>query len=165
MKLIAIAALFFILSIALHTVSADTLQANKVSPEPSIQPNQQKSLEAFKTVMAVLKDPRCINCHPVGDHPMQGDENRLHDYNVSREKSCNMCHGEKNTPAVPGAPHWQLAPKSMGWYGLSDVAIGERLLDPEQNGNRTPEDLVHHMTNDALETKFPHLSFYEVYSY
>lgn len=122
----------------------------KVLPPENAQFNKLKSLEAFGTILTVLKDPRCINCHPLDDRPRQWDENHLHGYNVSRETSCKMCHGVKNRGSTPGAPHWALAPRSMGWYGLSDVEIGERLLDMEKNGNRTPADLVHHMTNDAL---------------
>ncbi|MBV7331162.1 hypothetical protein KFU94_23585 [Chloroflexi bacterium TSY] len=38
----------------------------------------------------------------------------------------------------------------MGWYGLSHAEIAQRLLDPEMNGGRSHEDLLHHMSEDAL---------------
>ncbi len=135
-----------------NALAEDKPQLKTEPIEQLLQPSREKSLKAFETVMAVLKDPRCINCHPVGDRPMQGDDNRLHGFGVERERNCNACHGEENKirPDIPGAPHWALAPRSMGWYGLSDVEIGKRLLDMEMNRNRTPADLVHHMTNDAL---------------
>ncbi|WP_204335977.1 hypothetical protein [Leptobacterium flavescens] len=121
---------------------------------------KEKSLRAFQTILEVLKDPRCINCHPTGDRPRQGDDQHLHLFNVSRGESnnggpvqkCNTCHHKENNnySNVPGAPHWSLAPKSMGWFGLTDEEIAKRLTDPEQNGGRSPEDLVHHMKHDSL---------------
>ncbi len=113
--------------------------------------DKEESLAAFKTVIAVLKDPRCINCHPVGDIPRQGSEHILHPYNVTRKTDCRMCHGDKNLPSgIPGDKNWAIAPKSMGWYGLSDREIGQRVLDKNRNGGKTKEDLIHHMTEDSL---------------
>ena len=124
---------------------------------PSRQPDPT---EAFETVMTVLTHPRCINCHPVADRPRQRDEQIFHILNVTRGEdnhggpvqTCETCHHEENNPysLVPGAPHWGLAPKTMGWYGLSHVEIVQRLLDPEMNGGRSYEDLIHHVNNDAL---------------
>ncbi|MEJ7604146.1 MAG: hypothetical protein WKG01_40145, partial [Kofleriaceae bacterium] len=42
------------------------------------QGNREAGLVAFETVRAVLQHPRCQNCHPAGDAPLQGDEGRLH---------------------------------------------------------------------------------------
>src|SRR5437660_9920655 len=42
------------------------------------------SREAFREVYKVLMHPRCMNCHPVGDVPLQGDDSRLHIQNVKR---------------------------------------------------------------------------------
>ena len=91
---------------------------------------------------------------------MQGEDRHKHLFEVQRGKNdtgmevqkCASCHHEENNEYtnVPGAPHWQLAPISMGWYGLSDVEIGKRLVDTTLNGNRSPEDLVHHMSHDPL---------------
>ena len=41
-------------------------------------------LAAFETVRAVLQHPRCQNCHPAGDAPLQGDEGRVHAMMVMR---------------------------------------------------------------------------------
>ena len=38
----------------------------------------------------------------------------------------------------------------MGWLGLSDREIAQTLLDPEKNGGRTFDDLLHHMNEDPL---------------
>ncbi|MEM7133634.1 MAG: hypothetical protein AAF702_45490 [Chloroflexota bacterium] len=120
----------------------------------------QQGTEAFDTVMSVLTSPRCSNCHPTGDRPRQRDEQIFHILNVTRGEdnhggpvqTCETCHHEENNPysLVPGAPHWGLAPKSMGWFGLTHAEIAQSLLDPEKNGGRSHEDLLHHMSNDAL---------------
>ena len=132
--------------------------------DPAIRSNamapQGDTAEAFATVMRVLTSPRCINCHPSGDQPRQRDDQIVHILNVTRGEdnqggpvqSCETCHHEENNPYsnVPGAPHWGLAPKTMSWFGLSHVEIAQRLLDPEMNGGRNHDDLLHHMSNDAL---------------
>ena len=33
-----------------------------------------KAIAAFETVRTVLQSPRCVNCHPAGDVPLQGDD-------------------------------------------------------------------------------------------
>lgn len=118
------------------------------------------ALAAFGRVAAVLESPRCMNCHPRGDRPMQGDDRHVHLMNVQRGRSnqglpamtCSTCHqGRNNDPAgIPGAPHWQLAPKSMGWTGLDRGQLCRTLLDQNRNGGRTPAALFKHMTVDAL---------------
>jgi len=122
-------------------------------------PNSQET-EAFETVMSVLTHPRCSNCHPTDDRPRQRDDQIPHILNVTRGSSnhggpvqtCETCHHAENNPysRVPGAPHWGLAPKSMGWLGLTHAEIAEALLDPAKNGNRTFDDLLQHMSEDAL---------------
>lgn len=116
--------------------------------------------EAFDTVMSVLTHPRCINCHPSDDRPRQKDEQIMHILNVTRGEenhggpvqTCETCHHQENNPysRVPGAPHWGLAPKSMGWLGLSEREIALSLIDPEKNGDRTFEELLHHLSEDPL---------------
>jgi hypothetical protein len=135
----------------------DTIEINSLAKSP---PDREKSLKAFSTILTVLKSPRCINCHPTADVPHQGDVQRLHPFGVIRGlanngglvQKCGTCHHTENNDFanVPGAPHWGLAPKTMGWFGLSDVEIAKRLLDKKQNGGRSPQDLVKHMSNDSL---------------
>jgi hypothetical protein len=116
--------------------------------------------EEFLRISQVLKSPRCLNCHPKGDAPRQGDERRLHDEGVKRGDddhgvpglTCNTCHQDANQEesGVPGALRWHVAPLSMGWEGLSDAELCRDLLDPFKNGGRTPDDLVHHLTDDPF---------------
>ncbi|HEU4859621.1 MAG TPA: hypothetical protein VFT15_07285, partial [Chitinophagaceae bacterium] len=37
-----------------------------------------ESVKAFMDVYRVLMSPRCVNCHPAGDVPLQGDDSHLH---------------------------------------------------------------------------------------
>ena len=117
----------------------------------------------FKAIAAVLQSPRCINCHPRGDRPTQGDDRHTHLMNVQRGADgsgmpamrCSTCHQAHNNEAlgIPGAPGWHLAPASMGWVGLSEGNLCRTLLDRRKNGGRSVADLVDHMTGgDALVT-------------
>lgn len=119
-----------------------------------------KSVEAFVTVARVLRHQRCMNCHPSGDVPRVGDDRHLHLMNVERgpenhghpAMNCSTCHQTKNQDVIgiPGAPHWSLAPRSMGWEGLDDHGLAEQLKDRTRNGDKSLEDLLHHVTHDAL---------------
>ncbi|HEY0800102.1 MAG TPA: hypothetical protein VGD54_04605 [Steroidobacteraceae bacterium] len=115
----------------------------------------------FTSVALVLQQPRCLNCHPRGgDSPHQGTDAHTHKPLVVRGADdrgapamrCGTCHGSENNTSsgIPGAPRWQLAPKSMGWEGLSQAELCRTLTDPEQNGNRDVAQLVEHMTTDPL---------------
>ena len=42
------------------------------------------SAEAFLKAYQVLLSPRCVNCHPAGDRPLQGDVQRIHNMQVVR---------------------------------------------------------------------------------
>jgi hypothetical protein len=47
----------------------------------------------------------------------------------------------------PGAPGWHLPSPAMPmiWEGLTDHQLCELLKDPQQNGHRTPQQIVEHM--------------------
>jgi hypothetical protein len=123
-------------------------------------PSDEKSLQAFGQMIKVIKHQRCMNCHPTDDRPRQSDDSHLHLFGVQRgidnqglaTMRCNTCHQSENNQYsnVPGAPHWHLAPKTMGWQGLTDAQIGAAILDKSKNGGRSVDDLVKHMTEDAL---------------
>ena len=42
------------------------------------------SRAAFLQVYRVLTSPRCQNCHPAGESPLQGDDSHVHLQNVKR---------------------------------------------------------------------------------
>jgi hypothetical protein len=119
-----------------------------------------RGLAAYAEIASVLQSPRCLNCHPRGDRPTQGDDMHVHRINVQRGADnngapamrCSACHqGHNNNMAgIPGAPHWHLAPASMGWVGLSQFDQCRAMLDPQKNGGRSLAELVTHLTQDAL---------------
>ncbi|AWV97943.1 hypothetical protein [Arcticibacterium luteifluviistationis] len=120
----------------------------------------QEAQPAFDTMMKVLTHKRCMNCHPSGDRPRQGEDSHLHYFGIERGKenhgfeatTCNTCHQSKNNDAsgVPGAPHWSLAPISMAWEGKSRIEIAEIILDRSKNGNKSAKEIEKHMTEDEL---------------
>ncbi len=79
-----------------------------------------RSVALFTEAAKVLTSPRCLNCHPAGDRPLQGETHRLHQPPVERGSDgfgavtmrCATCHQSANfDPAgMPGHPHWHLAP-------------------------------------------------------
>lgn len=116
--------------------------------------------DLFAPIASVLRDPRCMNCHPRDERPRQGDDRHIHQPNVVRgpdnlgfvNMRCTSCHGEQNNvdSGVPGAPTWHLAPLSMGWQGLSDTELCTVLKDEKLNGGKTIAALVEHIEKDKL---------------
>ena len=114
----------------------------------------------FDIMMKVLTHKRCVNCHPSDNHPRQGEDMHKHYFEVQRgEKNygiaavqCETCHQHENNDfsGVPGAPEWSLAPISMRWLGLSRIEIAKSMLNKENNGNRSLDDIVKHLTEHEL---------------
>ena len=50
----------------------------------SIADPAARSAAMFVELGKVLTNPRCVNCHPAGDHPRQGELGRLHQPPVER---------------------------------------------------------------------------------
>jgi hypothetical protein len=104
--------------------------------------------------------PRCKNCHPTGDSPLQGEDGRVHDPPVSRGPKnegvpaleCSSCHQDQNLALarVPGAPKWHLAPIEMAWVGKTPAALCEQLKDRKRNGDRSLQQIVEHTAHDEL---------------
>jgi hypothetical protein len=117
-------------------------------------------LAAYDQIVTVLQSPRCLNCHPRGDRPHQGDDRHIHGMNVQRGADgygmaamrCTTCHQRHNNDMarVPGAPGWHLAPASMAWERLNKSELCRTLLDRRKNGGRSVADLIAHMTGDEL---------------
>jgi hypothetical protein len=143
---------------ALAQAPADRLAS--VESFASIADPAARSAALFTELGKVLTHPRCLNCHPSGDRPRQGDVARLHQPPVQRGADgfglpamrCPICHQAANfEPAgVPGNPIWHLAPREMGWEGKTLGEICAQLKDPARNGNRTPEALIEHIGTDHL---------------
>jgi hypothetical protein len=141
---------------------SDEASDNLAAPESfaTIADSAARSAALFTEAGKVLTHPRCVNCHPAGDRPRQGDVRRLHQPPVSRGEGgfglpamrCPICHQAANfEPAgVPGNPGWHLAPREMGWEDKTLGEICAQIKDPARNGGRSLEDIVHHVGEDHL---------------
>jgi hypothetical protein len=126
----------------------------------SIADPAARSAAIFTELGKVLTHPRCLNCHPAGDRPRQGDMSRLHQPPVVRGADgfglpalrCPICHLQANfDPAgVPGNPIWHLAPREMAWEGKTLGEICAQIKDPARNGNRALAALIEHIGEDHL---------------
>lgn len=122
--------------------------------------NRERSIQLFKETAKVFRHPRCMNCHPSGSRPTQGDDMHVHIMNVQRGPTdhgavgmqCMACHGSSNNANsnVPGAPKWALAPRSMGWQGLNDSQLCRAIKDRKKNHNMSLEQLIEHNAKDPL---------------
>ena len=138
-------------------------------PAPALKPasefaamadDKQRALALFTEAGKVVQHPRCVNCHPAGDRPMQGEDSRPHQPLVVRGDDglgaigmrCTTCHGPANFDPgrVPGHPTWHIAPIEMAWVGKSLREICEQIKDPKRNGGKSIEQLVEHMAEDTL---------------
>jgi hypothetical protein len=119
-----------------------------------------RSAALFTEADKVLSSPRCVNCHPAGDRPLQGDAQRLHQPPVERGSDgfgtvamrCSTCHQDANfDPAgVPGHAHWHLAPREMAWQGKTAGEICAQIKDPARNGGRSLQEITTHIATDSL---------------
>lgn len=118
---------------------------------------------AFVEVARVLQSPRCRNCHPVGDAPLQTDAGKPHAQNISRKSiaagmPCSTCHQTRNSEALgipggpPGAPRWGLPPAEtpMVFQGKTPTELCEQLKDPARNGKKSLAQLLEHVSHDPL---------------
>jgi hypothetical protein len=126
-------------------------------------PDSIISKKAFLEVYKVLMSPRCMNCHPSGDAPLQGDDSRIHTQGVLRGPEgkglyalkCSNCHQPKNAPGLhmpPGNPKWQLPPPDtkMVFQGRTPRKLAAQLLNKKENAGKNKAGLIDHITNDTL---------------
>ena len=72
--------------------------------------DEEGSIAAVSVVVSVLRSPRCLNCHPPGNAPTQGDDRRPHEQHVVRGPGadkepgqgaptlrCATCHHASNS--------------------------------------------------------------------
>ncbi len=147
-------------SLALAACAAATPPPTPVAPKPD-------PLAAFETVRAVLQHPRCLNCHPAGDTPLQGDAAGLHAQGVVRGSdgrgvaglACTSCHGLSNLPASYGpsqppgvSTEWRMPGPGvkMVFAGVAAKALCEQLKDPARNGGKDLVALEGHVAHDPL---------------
>ena len=72
-----------------------------------------RSQALFSEIAKVLASPRCMNCHPAGDRPTQGNDLHPHQPPVWRAAgACQTCHTDRNYTlmerasykSIPGHP-------------------------------------------------------------
>ena len=122
---------------------------------------------SFEVVRTVLQSPRCMNCHPSGDAPLQGEDSHVHLMHVRRGPNgdgvaglrCETCHGDANPPDSYG-PHmppgvstgWALPPPEMKlvFEGRTPRELCEQLKDPDRNGGRDLASLLEHLSTPLV---------------
>lgn len=126
----------------------------------NIANRRARSIALFHEAGKVITSPRCLNCHPATERPLQGDDMHPHEPPVKRGAGgmgmpamrCFTCHGAANFDPgkVPGSPRWLLAPAEMAWVGKSLGQICAQIKDPHLNGGKSMKDLIEHMAHDEL---------------
>jgi hypothetical protein len=139
--------------------------------------DKAESKAAFLEAYKVFTHARCMNCHPVGDTPLQGDDSHPHFYRVRRGRDgngvlsmrCSNCHQSQNATAEhapPGAPYppekqtasqqnqprWHLpsAATPLVFEKRTALQLCKQLLDKTKNGGLTTQQLVEHVSHDPL---------------
>jgi hypothetical protein len=145
--LLCFAALVGSVSGSAQTPAPGGLQAP--SAFASISDPAERSRAMFAEAAKVLTHPRCMNCHPASDRPLQGNDKHPHQPRVTRETTCMTCHTERNFTlaerasyrSIPGHPRWMVAPIEM---------VCRQIKDPSRNGGRDLALLHEHLAHDDL---------------
>ena len=126
----------------------------------AISNRDDRSRALFVEAGRVLQHPRCLNCHPTGDRPSQGQDEHPHvplvvrgpDNKGATALRCVTCHQAANfaPSGVPGHPQWHMAPRAMAWQGKSLREICEQIKDPRRNGGKTLAEIHEHLAHDTL---------------
>jgi hypothetical protein len=149
-----------------QTDGANDLRAPAAFADIADQAARSRAL--FAEVAKVFTSPRCMNCHPAGDHPTQGNDRHVHQPAVERGASgtgvagapCAACHMSRTVELYPGAiasfrsipghPRWGLAPVEMAWQGKAVGDICRQIKDRNRNGGRDLAALQEHVAKDDL---------------
>ena len=150
-----------------NTTTLNPRDLRPVASFGGVADKAERSRALFNEVAKVITSPRCMNCHPAGDSPLQANDQHVHMPPILRGENglgvagvaCSACHTEKNFTlvgtgatykSIPGHPRWQLAPREMAWEGKTISQICEQMKDPKRNGERTLALLHEHLANDDL---------------
>jgi len=148
-------------------VGSGFIERKNSVPDPI--PNDKKkdsiaSVAAFREVYKVLTSPRCMNCHPAGENPLQGDDSHVHTMGPKRGKDgkglyamkCANCHQPTNIAGVhtpPGNPKWQLPPSDMRmvFQGKTAHELALQIKDYNQNGHKDKKQLLDHARDTLVK--------------
>lgn len=151
----------------LTTVIAPEMEENISGDEPLPAPTSdqraEESKKAFLKAYTVFMHPRCMNCHPKGDVPLQGDDSHLHAQNVQRGKDgkglyalkCKNCHQDANLAGFnmpPGSKEWHLPPadKKMVFEGSTPRQLALHFKNNQFTGFKSLNDMIHHVEKEPL---------------
>ncbi len=144
-------------------------KSSSTTPSTSSQPpTREAGLAAFEVVRGVLQHPRCQNCHPDGDAPLQGDDGHVHAQNVMRGPAgrgavgmeCTTCHVPANPPSGYGAHippgyinGWHMPPPEhkLVFVGVAPGALCEQVKDPARNGGKDMAALRAHLDDPLVQ--------------
>ncbi|MFA6083969.1 hypothetical protein [Mucilaginibacter sp.] len=149
-----------LIMVAIMAFSLDT--SKTIAPLVVVKKDSLASVTAFKQVYTVLMSARCMNCHPSGDVPLQGDDSHLHTMFPKRgvegkglyAMKCSNCHQPTNVAGLnkpPGNPNWHLPPANMKmvFQGRTSNQLAKQLVNPKTNGHKTLQQLIEH-ADDGL---------------
>jgi hypothetical protein len=130
----------------------------------TINNDSLESVKAFMEVYKVLMSPRCMNCHPSGDVPLQGDDNKLHTSLPQRGKDgkgiyamkCSNCHQPTNLEGLnkpPGNPKWHMPPADMKmvFQGRTPHQLALQIMDYNKNGHKNKTQLLEHARDTLVK--------------
>lgn len=140
----------------------NTIEKND-DPSEAKKKLEAESKEAFIAAYKVFMHPRCMNCHPAGDVPLQGDDKRLHPQGVKRGADgkglfalkCKNCHQDAHIAGEhmpPGAASWHLPPANlkMVFEGKSPKQLAMHFKDPKFTGFKTLDKMIEHVEKEPL---------------
>ncbi len=137
---------------------------DKNEEKTEIDKREEESKAAFMDAYRVFMHPRCMNCHPSGDVPLQGDDSRLHVQGVKRGPDgkglyalkCSNCHQKQHVPGQnmpPGGKGWHLPPadKKMVFQGKTPRQLAMHFKDAKFTGFKDfAKEMIHHVEHEPL---------------
>ncbi len=158
-------AFIIVVSLSVGIVLMSFVIDNEVSTNKNFAiKDSATSVKAFHEVYKVLLSPRCMNCHPSGDIPLQGDDSHAHAMLPKRgvdgkgvyAMKCGNCHQSANTEGSgrpPGAPNWHLPPANMKmvFQGKSEHDLAKQIANPKTNGNKNLKQLIAHAEDGLVK--------------
>jgi hypothetical protein len=146
------------------TIAALVLFLSVAAAEKKSVRDDARAREAFNAVYPVLTHPRCVNCHPKGDAPLQGETSHEHTQNVKRgadghgkfAMKCGACHQSKNLKGLsmpPGVPDWHLPEAKMPlvFEGKSAGELCRQMKDPHTNGGKSLAGVLDHLETPLVK--------------
>ena len=147
-----------------HIINEDNKEKPEADKKSDSLTSSEESKAAFMDAYRVFIHPRCMNCHPSGDIPLQGDDSHLHLQGVKRGPDgkglyalkCSNCHQEQHiagTNMPPGGKGWQLPPanRKMVFEGKTPRQLATHFKDNKYTGFKDfKKDMLHHIEHEPL---------------